>query len=183
MDPSTHFPPLQPPVTDRDHTLGPADAPVTLVMYGDYECPYTALAHSFLKAVRENVGDQLRIVYRYFPLADIHPHAERAAEAVEAAARQGRFWEMSSRLFTHQEALTSPDLLRHAETVGLDLEQFLEQLRERDTRQRVAEDRHSGDQIGVTGTPTFYINGERFAPKFDLQGLAEALVERLERAG
>ena len=183
MDHSAHLPPLQPPVTDRDHALGPAGAPVTLVMYGDYECPYTALAHSFLQSVRENVGDQLRIVYRYFPLSDIHPHAERAAEAAEAAARMDRFWEMSDRLFTHQEALTNQDLLRHAEAVGLDLERFLEQLRERDTRQRVAEDRHSGDRIGVASTPTFFIDGARFAPKFDLQGLAEALVERLERAG
>src|SRR5437762_12599119 len=107
-------PTLSPPVSERDHVTGPAAAPVTLVEYGDYECPYCGAAHPIVKEVRRRLGKELRFAFRHFPLTRIHPHAERAAEAAEAAAAQGRFWQMHDQLYEHQDALEDEDLLVHA---------------------------------------------------------------------
>lgn len=159
------------PVGDGDHALGPVDAAVTVVEYGDYECPYTALAHPFLMKLRETLGDQLRLVYRYFPLTDIHPHARRAAEAAEAAAQQGAFWEMHAHLLEHHEALAEANLRRFAGEVGLDGEQFQREMAEGRCAARVGDDIRSGEESGVHGTPTFFINGRRHESRFDLHAL------------
>ena len=163
------------PVSERDHVLGPDDAPVTLVEYGDYECPYTAVAYAFLVELRQAIGDRLRIVYRNFPLDDIHPHAEQAAEACEAAAAQGKFWQMHALLFRNHEALGKRDLIRYAGELGLDTTRFERDLVERTHAGRVEEDRRSGEASGVRSTPTFFINGRRHRKKFDLQALLDEI--------
>ncbi len=162
-------------VSERDHVLGPATAPATLVVYGDYQCPYTAVAHSFLVELRETLGGRLRLVYRHFPLSDLHPDAERAAEAAESAAAQGRFWEMHAALFEHQASLRDRDLARYAAAVGLDAEQFRQELARHAHAERVKEDVRSGRQSGVHGTPTFFINGRRHRAKFALGALGDEI--------
>src|SRR5438067_9722984 len=117
-------PTLSPPVSERDHVIGPAAAPVTLVEYGDYECPYCGAAHPIVKEVRRRLGKELRFAFRHFPLTRIHPHAERAAEAAEAAAAQGRFWEMHRYLFAHQHSLVDSNLLQYSNGLGLDTARF-----------------------------------------------------------
>jgi protein-disulfide isomerase len=171
------------PANERGHTRGPATAPVTLVMYGDYQCPYTALANRFVADLREEMGEQLRLAYRQFPLADIHPDAERAAEAAEAAAAQGRFWEMHDKLFERQESLRERDLVRYAAALGLDRDRFSQDLNQHACAEQVNEDARSGRESGVHGTPTFFINGRRQRAKFDLPGLreeVEAMVQASE---
>lgn len=158
--------PLQPPVGEDDHVLGPPDAPVTLVEYGDYECPHCGAAYPIVKSLLRDLGDRVRFVYRHFPLARSHPHAERAAEAAEAAAEQGEFWAMHARLFEHQDALADADLIAHAEAIGLDVGQFREALEEGIYRPLVREDFRGGVRSGVNGTPTFFINGERYAGRW-----------------
>lgn len=167
------------PVSERDHARGPAAAPVTLVMYGDYQCPYTALANRFVGELQEELGERLRLVYRHFPLSDVHPDAERAAEAAEAAAAQGRFWEMHDALFEKQASLRERDLVRYAVGLGLDREQFSNDLTGHAYAGRVAEDLRSGQESGVHGTPTFFINGRRQQAKFDLRGLRREVMEAL----
>src|SRR6266480_1057391 len=115
---------LSEPVDDeRDHIQGPPDAPVTLVEYGDYECPYCGAAYPVIKEVQARMGDRLRFVFRNFPITTSHPHSEHA-EAAEAAATQGKFWEMHDHLYENQQRLTDPDLHAYAEEVGLDVAQF-----------------------------------------------------------
>jgi protein-disulfide isomerase len=164
-----------PPVDERDHVQGPADAPVTLVEYGDFECPYCAAAHLIVKKVQETMGDQLRFVFRHFPLTQIHPHAEGAAEASEAAAAQGQFWEMQDLLYENQQALDATHLLGYAEDLGLDTQRFVRELEERVYQPRVREDFMSGVRSGVNGTPAFFINGIRYDGSWDLVPLLEAL--------
>jgi protein-disulfide isomerase len=169
------------PVGERDHVQGPADAPVTLVEYGDYECPYCGEAYPIVKALQQRLGERLRFVFRNFPLANAHPHAEHAAEAAEAAAAQGedRFWAMHDRLYEHQRALDDAHLEGHAAAVGLDVERFDREMEEGRYRERVREDFLSGVRSGVNGTPTFYINGARHDDSYDLGVLLAAA----ERAG
>src|SRR3981081_2105023 len=143
---------LKVPVTQHDHIRGPADAPVTLLEYGDYECPHCGLAHPIVKEVQQRLGRQLRFAFRHFPLAEIHPHAEMAAEAAEAAGAQGRFWEMHDLLFKNQDALNDTDLLRYAEALGLELTRFVNELADRTWEPRVREDFMSGVRSGVNGT-------------------------------
>ena len=121
-------PQLKPPVSDRDHAQGPADAKLTLVEYGDYECPHCGRAYPIVKAVQKRLGSRLRFVFRNFPLNNAHPHAQAAAEAAEAAAAQGKFWEMHDAIFENQGALETDDLLRYAEDLGLDVERFASEL-------------------------------------------------------
>jgi len=167
------------PVTeDRDHLQGPSDAAVTLVQYGDYECPYCGAAYPIIKQVQARMGERLRFVFRNFPITTSHPHAEQAAEAAEAAATQGRFWEMHDLLYENQERLRDQDLLGYAETLGLDLDLFDMELAERVHAERVREDFMSGVRSGVNGTPTFYINGVRHDDAYEL----ETLLAALERA-
>ena len=153
---------LTPPVSARDHAAGPDDAPVTLVEYGDYECPYCGMAHPIVKRAQRELGNQLRFVFRNFPLAESHPHARLAAQAAEAAAAQGRFWEMHDMLFEHQDALEAEDLVSYAKSLGLDTAQFTRDLEAGTYAKRVRDDFRNGVRSGVNGTPTFFINGNRY---------------------
>jgi protein-disulfide isomerase len=153
---------LSPPVSERDHTIGLTTALVTLVEYGDYECPHCGHAHPIVKDVQRKLGKQLRFVFRNFPLAEAHPHARRAAEAAEAAAEQGKFWEMHDALFENQLALEDDQLVATARRLGLDAERVAEALESGTYTQRVREDFRSGVRSGVNGTPTFFVNGRRY---------------------
>src|SRR5206468_10834149 len=167
------------PVTeDRDHIEGPADAPVTLVQYGDYECPFCGAAYPIIKEVQARMGKRLRFVFRNFPISTSHPHAERAAEAAEAAAAQGKFWEMHDLLYENQRDLRDRSLHAYAEQLGLDVDLFDKELAEHVHAGRVHEDFMSGVRSGVNGTPTFYINGLRHDDSYE----AEVLLDALERA-
>src|SRR6476660_8351667 len=140
---------LTPPVSERDHAAGPDDAPVTLVEYGDYECPYCGMAYPIVKKAQRELGSQVRFVFRNFPLAEAHPHARLAAQAAEAAAAQGRFWEMHDLLFEHQDALQVADLVSYAESIGLDTAQFARDLKAGTYEKRVRDDFGSGVKSGV----------------------------------
>ena len=167
---------LDPPVDPaRDHIRGARDAPLTLVEYADYECPFSARAAAAVLELLERFGDELRFVFRHKPLLDVHPHAAGAAEAAESAAAQDEFWAMHDLLFRNQEALEFSDLVRYARAVGLDPERFAADMRERAHIRRVAEDLASADASGVTGTPTFFVNGRRYEGRSDADGLAAAL--------
>ncbi len=167
------------PVTeDRDHIQGPADAAVTLVQYGDYECPYCGAAYPIIKEVQAGMGDRLRFVFRNFPITTSHPHAELAAEAAEAAATQGRFWQMHDLLYENQRRLRGQDLRAYAQKLGLDIERFDQELAEHVHAERVHDDFMSGVRSGVNGTPTFYINGARHDDSYE----TEILLAALERA-
>jgi protein-disulfide isomerase len=153
---------LTPPVSAHDHMAGPDDAPVTLVEYGDYECPYCGMAYPIVKRAREALGSQLRLVFRNFPLAESHPHARLAAQAAEAAAAQGRFWEMHDMLFEHQDALEAEDLVGYAKSIGIDAAQFARDLEAGTYAKRVRDDFRNGVRSGVNGTPSFFVNGSRY---------------------
>jgi protein-disulfide isomerase len=159
----------------RDHVQGPADAPVTLLEYGDYECPYCGEAYPIVKEVQKRLGGELRFVFRNFPLANNHPHARLAAEAAEVVGAQGKFWEMHDTLYEHQSALTEPDLARYAGALGVDERTFTTELRRPVYADRVREDFESGVRSGVNGTPTFYINGVRHNGSYELEELLRAL--------
>ena len=164
------------PIAERDHTLGSPHAPFTLVEYGDYECPYCGLAHPIVTEVVRRLGRQLHFAFRHFPLAEIHPHALRAAEAAEAAGVQGKFWPMHDLLYENQRALGDPHLLRYAEHLDLDLERFARELAARTWEPRVREDFMTGVRSGVNGTPTFFVNGVRHDGPWDAESLTEALL-------
>jgi len=168
---------LTPPVGKRDHVQGPADAPVTLVEYGDFECSYCAAAYLIVKKVQEAMGDRLCFVFRHFPLTQIHPHAEAAAEASEAAGAQGQFWQMHDLLYKNQQALDPMHLLGYAEELGLDTKRFVPELEEHVYHARVREDFMSGVRSGVNGTPAFFINAIRYDGSWDLVPLLQALEE------
>jgi protein-disulfide isomerase len=160
---------------ERDHVQGSTDAAVTLVEYGDYECPYCGAAYPIIKEVQARMGERLRFVFRNFPIATSHPHAEQAAEAAEAAAAQGRFWEMHNVLYENQKRLRDDDLRGYAEKLDLDLDLFDRELVEHVYAARVHEDFMSGVRSGVNGTPTFYIDGVRYDDSYDLETLLAAL--------
>jgi protein-disulfide isomerase len=167
---------LTPPVSARDHAQGPADAPVTLVEYGDYECPHCGRAYPIVKAVQRSLGNDLRFVFRNFPLAKAHLHAEHAAEMAEAAGHEEKFWPMHDRLFEHQDALEDGHLVGYAATLGIDPAWAAAALARGLFRERVGEDFASGVRSGVNGTPTFFINGERYDGLLHPTSLLEALV-------
>src|ERR671915_969738 len=171
------------PVGARDHARGPEDAPVTLVKYGDYECPYCGQAHPVLKELQERVGEQVRFIFRHFPLDSAHPRARRAAQAAEAAASQGRFWEMHDLLYERQGELTEEDLVRYAAELGLDLRQFEEDLANDHHASRIEEDRLGGHRAGVRGTPAFFVNGVRYTGTIDLDGLLAVVEEAASSSG
>jgi Na+/H+ antiporter NhaA len=157
---------------DRDHIRGPEDAPVTLVEYGDFECPYCGMAEPIVRELLAQFGDDVRYVWRHLPLSDVHPRAQIAAEAAEAAAGQGKFWEMHDLLLAHQDALRPRDLIRYAEQLGLDVERFTEALREHEGTPHIYDDVDGADLSGVSGTPTFFINGRRHYGAYDVDTLA-----------
>jgi Na+/H+ antiporter NhaA len=159
---------------ERDHIRGPAKAPVTMIEYGDFECPYCGQAEPVIRQLLAGHGD-LRYVWRHLPLTDVHPHAQLAAEAAEAAARQGKFWEMHDVLLRHQDALTARDLIAYAAGLGLDADRFTRDLRERAGAPEVAADVDSADLSGISGTPTFFINGQRHHGAYDIGTLTDAV--------
>jgi protein-disulfide isomerase len=168
--------------SDRDHIRGPEDAPVTLVEYGDYPCLYCGRAEAVIRELLVSFGDDVRYVWRHLPLNDVHPDAQMAAEASEAAAAQGAFWEMHDILLDHQDDLASPDLTRYAQNLGLDVERFWDELRRREHAARVAEDVASADASSVAGTPSFFINGRRHRGAYDIATLTAAVEAARKRA-
>jgi protein-disulfide isomerase len=166
---------LAPPVGPDDHAHGPADAPVTLVEYGDYECPHCGMAHPIVKAVQSRLGDRLRLVFRHFPIASNHPHAEHAAEMAEAAADRGKFWEMHDLLYENQGALEDAALAGYAGSLGIDPAWAASALQSQAFTERVRANFLSGVRSGVNGTPTFFINGVRREGPWDEASLLEAL--------
>ena len=159
---------------ERDHVRGPVDAPVTVVEYGDFECEYCGQAEPVVRELLREFGD-VAYVWRHLPLTDVHPHAQLAAEAAEAAADQGAFWEMHDLLLDHQDALRPDDLVGYAEQLGLDLDRFTTALREHAGAGRVAEDVDGAELSGVSGTPTFFINGRRHYGAYDIATLSAAV--------
>ncbi len=159
----------------HDHLQGLIDAPVTLLEYGDYQCPACGDAYPMVKAIQKQLIGQLCFAFRNFPLTNIHPYAEHAAEVAEAAGTQGRFWEMHDLLFENQEALDDEALLEYARTLGLDDTRLAHEIREGDHTPRVREDFRHGVRAGVNGTPTFFINGERYDGPTGLEPLLAAL--------
>jgi protein-disulfide isomerase len=156
---------LTPPLGPEDHVTGLPDAPVTLVQYGDYQCPHCRLAYAVLHEVLLELGDSVRFAFRHFPITDSHPYAMMAAEAAESVAALGgelAFWEMHAILFENQDALQIDDLLGYAAAIGVDAEDVADDLAHGTRRKRVRADADSGLRSGVTGTPTFFINGRRF---------------------
>ena len=153
---------LSPPVSERDHVIGSANARVTLVEYGDFECPHCGALHPLVGAARKAFGGNLRFVFRHFPLRSSHPHALAAAKAAEAAGEQGRFWDMHDRLYQRQTQLTDPDLERHAGELGLDVDRFRRSLGDHAHEARIREDLASANASGARGTPSLFINGEPY---------------------
>lgn len=166
---------LTPPVGPRDHLRGPTDAPLTLVEYGDFECPFCGRAYPELKRLVTDLAPRLRLVFRHFPLREQHPHAEHAAEIAEAAAVHGKFWEMHDLLYERQAALDDQHLLGYARELGLDPDEVRRDFAEHVHRARVREDFESGVRSGVSGTPMFFINGRRHDEPGDTETLAAAL--------
>jgi Na+/H+ antiporter NhaA len=160
---------------DRDHIRGSEDAPVTLIEYGDYQCPYCGQAEVVIRELLDSFGDDLRYVWRHLPLSDVHANAQMAAEATEAADAQGAFWEMNDKLLQHQDELTAPDLRRYAEELGLDVERFWDELRGREYAPRVEEDVATADESGVAGTPSFFIDGTHYQGAYDVETLTAAV--------
>lgn len=166
---------LRAPVNEQDHARGGVGAPVTVVEYGNFECPFCGEAYRIVREVERRYGDGLRIVFRHFPLPDVHPYSQRAAEAAEAAAAQGKFWEMHDYLFEHQPSLAVPDLLRYAAALDLDVDRIRTELDGRVYRDRVLADVASGQQSGVAGTPSFFVNGRFMDRGWDLRTLSAAI--------
>ncbi|HEX4519990.1 MAG TPA: Na+/H+ antiporter NhaA [Gaiellaceae bacterium] len=166
---------------ERDHIRGPNDAKVTLVEYGDLECPFCGQAEPVVRELLADIGD-LRYVWRHLPLSDVHPRAELAAEASEAASAQGKFWEMHDLLIDHQDELAPKDLVEHARALGLDVDRFSEALRRHSYRSRIAEDVDGADLSGVSGTPTFFVNGLRHYGAYDVETLTAAVKAARARA-
>jgi len=176
MDEHTQPAKLDVPVTKRDHIAGPPDALVTLVEYGDYQCPHCGHAAPIVREIQRRLGPRLRFVFRHFPLREIHPAAQHAAEAAEAAGEQDRFWDMHDLLLDHQSALDDRSLVSHAGALGLDVPRFRDALRSHRHAARVRADFLGGVRSGVNGTPTFFINGLRHDDAWDLDTLLDALL-------
>ena len=174
-NPNYRPPRLTLPVGERDHTEGPSNARMVLVEYGDYQCPYCGAAYPIVKKVQKELGTKLRFVFRNFPITTSHPQAEWAAETAEAAAVQGKFWEMHDSLFEHQRALGDAHLVQYAVALNLDQETFKREMTEHVHTNRVHEDFLSGVRSGVNGTPTFFINGVRHDDSYELETLLAAI--------
>ena len=168
-------PHLTVPVSGRDHIQGAPDAPVTLVEYGDYQCPFCGRAYPIVKALQKKLGAKLKFVFRNFPLNNIHPCAEDAAETAESAAIEGKFWEMHDMIFENQGELEIDNLLVYAKRLKLNVKRVESELETHAQRRRVKEDFESGIRSGVNGTPTFFVNGVRFDGNWEGSELLEAL--------
>ena len=163
-----------------DHIRGPVDAPVTLVEYGDFECPYCGRAEPMVRELVSTFGNDLRFVFRHLPLVDVHEHAATAAEAAEAAAAQGRFWEMHDILIPEGVSLIYPDLVRYASDLGLDVERFADDVRSRRHAMRISRDITSADASGAVGTPALFVNGRRYEGSHRLEALSAVIERELE---
>lgn len=167
-------------VDAQDHIRGAATAPVTIVEYGDYQCPYCGQSYAVLRQVlghKDAVADSVRYVFRNFPLNQLHQFAELAAEAAEAAGAQGKFWEMHGTLFQNQHHLSGDDVVNYAENLGLDLDRFISDVNQRKFRPVIERDLQSGIDSGVHGTPSFFINGKSHVGGFDAESLRAAILE------
>ena len=164
-----------------DHIRGSINAPITLVEYGDYECPYTAAAYPIVKEIMSQFADKIYFVFRNFPLNDIHPHAQHAAEAAEAAAAQDKFWQMHDYLFEHQKALDDSHLLEYAQKVGLDIGRFKKEISGHIYAPLINESLKNGIDSGVEGTPTFFVNGVHYEDSWDLDTFSNVLKKNLTR--
>jgi protein-disulfide isomerase len=171
---------LTPPVNAKDHVLGSNQALVTVVEYGDYQCPFCGRAHPIVEETLRRLGHDVRFVYRHFPLARVHPRSVPAAEAAEAAGAQARFWPMHDMLFENQDALEDDDLADYAEALGLDMQRFIVDLQTGAHRDKVSHDFRSGVRSGVNGTPTFFIDDERFDGAWEDGGLTLALAAAIK---
>jgi len=167
--------------SNRDHIQGKSNAPVTLVEYGDYECPYCGQAYLIVKEIQQQLKDQLRFVFRNFPLTQVHPHAQQTAEAAEAAGVQKKFWEMHDILYENQQALDYYHLVEYASILDLDIERFNNDLFSHAYAGRVREDFISGVRSGVNGTPTFFVNGVRYNYSWDYETLSDRLISIIEQ--
>ena len=165
---------LTPPLDETDHVRGRLGAPLELVMFGDFQCPYCLAAQSVLRRVHTRLGDRLAFAYRHLPITERHPIAQAAAQASEAAAAQGRFWDMHDTLFRHQDALAEADIVGYARDLGLDVDRLVDDLHQRRHALRVQRDIDSADDSGAAGTPTFFING-RHRGRSDVSTLTTAL--------
>lgn len=166
------------PIQPEDHAEGSPQAQYTLVEYGDYECPVCGQLFVTIRQLREQLGEAIRLVFRHYPLAGAHPHAQEAAEAAEAAGAQGRFWEMHNLLFEHQAALTKKDLHRYSEQLGLDSGRFRRELKDHAYEERVREDFRRGVRNGVYATPGLFINGVRHSGELDFHSILNKLQQR-----
>jgi protein-disulfide isomerase len=166
---------LKNPVTSTDHIRGNINAPITLLEYGDYECPYCGVAHSIIKRVQKHFGEQLRFVYRNFPLTDLHPHAEIAAEAAEFAGAHGHFWEMHDLVYEHQKHLDTEVLLKLARTLELSDTELLNAIKNRTYLLKIQHDVLNGEANGVHGTPTFFINDRLYKGSYEFKDLVAAI--------
>jgi protein-disulfide isomerase len=166
---------LTPPLSAEDHVDGPTRAELELVMYGDFQCPYSAAAYPIVRRVRDRLSGRLLFAFRHFPLRDVHPDAQRAAEAAEAAAAQGAFWQMHDRLFEARGALGREDLLHHATELGLDTDRVAEELDSSVHAPRVQRDLDGGVAGGVAGTPAFFVGGRFYGGTYDAPALIAAL--------
>lgn len=168
---------LKPVVSAKDHHLGNSKASIILVEYGDFECPHCRHAHPLIKRLLKERGDSLDFVFRNFPLQEIHPHAYLSAIAAEAAGKQDKFWEMHDLIFENQPKLSDAFLMSLAQHIGLDLTQFVEDMKDEDIRKKIDMDFESGIRSGVNGTPTFFLNG---SPVFTYDESYESLVEAIQ---
>jgi protein-disulfide isomerase len=166
---------LAKPIDETDHVLGPADAPVTLVEYGDFQCPHCRAAHFYLKNVAATMGDDMRFVFRHMPLTQVHPMAQPAAEAAEAAGAQGKFWPMHDLIYENQDLLSPALLTRLGQRLGLDMQRFTDDVASHRFLPKVKEDFMSAVRSGAAGTPSFFINGEPYEAGFDDESLIDAL--------
>jgi len=168
-------PALKPPLSERDHIKGPAEAQIELVEYGDFECPHCGRAALVVNQLTEEMGDRLRFAFRHFPLSKMHPHARLAAQAAEAAGAQGKFWEMHDLLFANASALEPQNLVEYATLLELDIARFESELAAETYTGRVQEDVASGVRSGVNGTPTFFVNGKRHNGGYTIESLQEGI--------
>jgi protein-disulfide isomerase len=170
---------LRPPLSAKDHLRGNPDARVTLVEYGDFECPHCGRAHPIVNALLEALGDELLFAFRNFPLSQVHPHALRAAQAAEAAGLQGAYWEMHDLIFENQESLEDEDLIRYAAECDLDLDRFARDIESEPVAEKIRADFLSGARSGVNGTPTFFVDGERYDGSWELPAFLAYLTARI----
>jgi protein-disulfide isomerase len=171
---------LSVPVGPNDHSSGPLDAKLTVVEYGDYQCPYCGQAFPIVEKLRTTFADSMRFIFRNLPLADVHPHAEAAAEVAEAVALQGKFWEIHDALYQNQKDLSNAALRRYVTDIGGDVDQMTKDVADGGPRERVEADFESAIRSGANGTPTFFINGERYDGSWQYEPFAEFLRDLLE---